>query len=178
MLIAVAVILVSNLYGSRLGRAWMAVREDEVAAAAMGVNTVNIKLLAFAIGASFSGFAGCYYAAKLQLVSPENFSFNVSVTILCMVVLGGIGSIAGVVVGALLMYAVIFIVIPSMPDIMTSLGASAVGDELLRMNYLIFGLILVGIMVLRPQGLIPSRIRAQELEKGTAQESVFDASTA
>src|SRR5207249_3355493 len=102
VLIAGAVILVTNLYKSRLGRAWMAIREDEVAAAAMGINTVTTKLLAFSIGASFSGFAGAYYAAKLSLVSPENFSFVVSVTILLMVVLGGMGNVPGVMVGALL----------------------------------------------------------------------------
>jgi branched-chain amino acid transport system permease protein len=184
LLILIAVVLVNNLYSSRLGRAWMAVREDEVAAAAMGVNTVNIKLLAFAIGASFSGFAGCYYAAKLGLVSPENFSFQVSVTILCMVVLGGMGNIPGAIVGAIVMYLVIYVGLDRIPDWLRSLGglfgvdASGAGDYVLKMQYLIFGLILVGIMVLRPQGLIPSRIRAQELEKGTSQDSVFDESTA
>src|SRR5689334_14531439 len=80
ILITLAVILVSNLYKSRLGRAWMAIREDEVAAAAMGINTVSTKLLAFGIGASFSGFAGAYYAANIALVSPDNFLFLVSIT--------------------------------------------------------------------------------------------------
>jgi len=83
--------------------------DDEVAAAAMGVNTVRIKLLAFAIGAAFSGFAGAYYGAKLSLVSPENFGFSVSITILVMIVLGGMGNIPGVIVGSLLIYYVSFI---------------------------------------------------------------------
>ncbi len=93
--IIVAVILVGNLYRSRLGRAWMAIREDEVAAAAMGINTVTTKLLAFAIGASFSGFAGAYYGASFGLVSPDDFLFIVSITVLVMVVLGGHGKHPG-----------------------------------------------------------------------------------
>ena len=112
ILIAGAVILVSNLYRSRLGRAWMAIREDEVAAAAMGINTVSTKLLAFGIGASFSGFAGAYYGASVALVSPDSFLFIVSITVLVMVVLGGMGNITGVIVGAIAMYYLIFILIP------------------------------------------------------------------
>ena len=115
LLLILCVILVTNLNNSRMGRAWMAVREDEVAAAAMGVNTVNVKLLAFAIGASFSGFAGCYYGAKLSLVSPENFSFLVSVTVLLMVTLGGMGNIPGVMVGALLIYFVQYKILIDLP---------------------------------------------------------------
>src|SRR5437763_400809 len=99
ILLGVCVIAVTNLQNSRIGRAWMAVREDEVAAAASGINTVANKLLAFAIGASFAGFAGCYYGAKMSLVSSENFDFVVSVSILIMVVLGGMGNIAGVIFG-------------------------------------------------------------------------------
>src|SRR5437867_10378249 len=120
ILLILCVILVRNLQRSRLGRAWMAVREDEVAAAAMGVNTVSIKLLAFAIGAAFSGFAGTYYAAKLSLVSPENFGFAVSITILVMLVLGGMGNIPGVIIGSVLIYGVIFIPLPQLPEYATS----------------------------------------------------------
>jgi len=188
ILIALCVVLASNLYNSRIGRAWMAVREDEVAAAASGINTVAIKLTAFAIGASFAGFAGSYYGAKLSLVSADNFEFIVSVTILIMVVLGGMGNIPGVIVGALMIYFVQFFVLTNLPDWAQAV-ASAVGlsglnqshgdwvglrDEVQRLNYLIFGLILVVTMVLRPQGLFPSRIREQELEKGTEEQAVFD----
>ena len=188
VLVAVCVVLANNLYNSRIGRAWMAVREDEVAAAASGINTVAMKLMAFAIGASFAGLAGSYYGAKLSLVSADNFHFIVSVTILIMVVLGGMGNIPGVIVGALLIYITQFFVLTNLPDWVTGL-ASLVGlsglnqshgdwvglhDEVQRLNYLIFGLILVVVMVLRPQGLFPSRIREQELEKGIAEESVFD----
>jgi len=177
ILLVVCVVLVTNLLNSRLGRAWTAIREDETAAAATGVNTVSTKLLAFAIGASFSGFAGCFYGAKLSLVSPENFSFVVSVTILVMVVLGGMGNIPGVIVGALSVYYVLFNVLTNLPNnaaqLATSLGLDFLnqghGDwpglslEVQRLNYLVFGVILVTIMLLRPQGLLPSRSREREL---------------
>jgi branched-chain amino acid transport system permease protein len=177
LLLIGCVIVATNLQRSRLGRAWMAIREDEIAASAMGVNTVNSKLLAFAIGASFSGFAGCFYGAKLSLVSPENFSFVISVTILVMVVLGGMGNIPGVIVGALSVYYVLFNVLTNLPNQSAQL-ATAVGLDVLnapagdwpglalevqRLNYLVFGLILVGTMLLRPQGLLPSRTREHEL---------------
>ena len=188
ILVAVCIVVATNLYNSRIGRAWMAVREDEVAAAASGVNTIRTKLLAFAIGASFAGFAGCYYGAKLSLVSSENFEFVVSVSILIMVVLGGMGNIPGVIVGALTIYVVQFYVLTNLPDYAVA-AANAVGlgflnqsnagwvglhDEVQRLNYIVFGLILVTVMLLRPQGLFPSRIREQELEKGTVEEAVFD----
>src|SRR6266568_4408427 len=184
ILIAVAVILVSNLYKSRLGRAWMAIREDEVAAAAMGINTVTTKLLAFSIGASFSGFAGAYYGANVSLVSPDNFLFIVSITVLVMVVLGGMGNIAGVIVGALVLYYIVFYLIPGLPENVTSfansIGLSSlnsrIGDwpglseEIGRLNFLIYGIILVAMMLLRPQGLLPSRVREQELKHAAVQE--------
>jgi branched-chain amino acid transport system permease protein len=188
VLVAICVVLVTNLQNSRIGRAWMAVREDEVAAAASGINTVAVKLLAFAIGASFAGFAGCFYGAKLSYVSSENFEFVVSVSILIMVVLGGMGNIPGVILGSLTIFAVQFFVLTNLPD-WTVAASKAVGlgflnqsgggwvglhDEVQRLNYIVFGLILVVVMLLRPQGLFPSRIREQELEKGTAEASVFD----
>ncbi len=188
ILVVLGVVAATNLHRSRLGRAWMAVREDEVAAAATGVNTVAIKLLAFSIGASFSGLAGTFYGAKLSLVSSENFAFVVSVTILIMVVLGGMGNIPGVILGALAIYYVLFNLLTNLPDLVAN-TASSIGlgflnathgdwpglhDEVQRMNFLIFGLILVLIMLFRPQGLIPSRVREQELAKGTSEESVFD----
>ena len=184
ILIAVAVILVNNLYRSRLGRAWMAIREDEVAAAAMGINTVTTKLLAFGIGASFSGFAGAYYGASVSLVSPDSFLFIVSITVLVMVVLGGMGNITGVIIGALVMYTVIFYLIPGLPENAVSLANNvglggivpASGDwpglaeETQRLNFIIYGIILVGMMLLRPQGILPSRVREQELKHAAVQE--------
>src|SRR5205823_12906800 len=123
-IIILAVILVSNLYRSRLGRAWMAIREDEVAAAAMGINTVTTKLLAFGIGASFSGFAGAYYGASFGLVSPDDFLFIVSITVLVMIVLGGMGSIPGVIVGAITVYFILNWFLPLLPPAVQSLASS------------------------------------------------------
>ena len=184
ILIVGAVILVNNLHRSRLGRAWMAIREDEVAAAAMGINTVTTKLLAFAIGASFSGFAGAFYAANFDLVSPDDFFFIVSVTILVMVVLGGMGSIPGVIVGALVLYFFVYVFLPALPNNVVSIADSlgfqslnvANGDwpglanETQRLTLLVYGLILVLMMLLRPQGLFPSRVREQEFKHAAVQE--------
>ncbi len=178
VLVAGAIILVNNLQRSRLGRAWMAIREDEVAAAAMGINTVTTKLLAFAIGASFSGFAGAYYGASFGLVSPDDFLFLVSITVLVMIVLGGMGNIPGVIIGAISIYFILNWFLPSLPPNIESLantfGFGALNDRngdwpglanaTQRLTLLIFGLILVTMMLLRPQGLFPSRVREQELK--------------
>ena len=188
VLLILCVVLVRNLQHSRMGRAWAAIREDEVAAAAMGVNTVQAKLLAFSIGAAFSGFAGTFYGAKLSLVSPENFGFSVSITVLVMVVLGGMGNIPGVMAGSLLVYYVIFILLPQLPDSAVSLanaiGLSSltqqsgdfpgIGEFVSRLKFLVFGLILVVVMLVRPQGLIPSRERQQELTKGTHDDTIIE----
>jgi branched-chain amino acid transport system permease protein len=185
LLVFICIILVTNLQRSRLGRAWGAIREDEVAAAAMGINTVTTKLLAFSMGAAFSGFAGCYFGAKLSSVSPENFTFLVSVTILLMVTLGGMGNVPGVIVGALLIYFVQYKILGDLPHWTTSIGsglglpASTViklSDLATNLNFVVFGLTLVSIMLLRPQGLVPSRVRAEELQKGTHDESVAEVS--
>jgi branched-chain amino acid transport system permease protein len=182
--IIAAVILVNNLYRSRLGRAWMAIREDEVAAAAMGINTVTTKLLAFAIGASFSGFAGAYYGASIGLVSPDSFMFVVSVTVLVMIVLGGMGSIPGVIAGALIIYFILNSFLPALPPTVESL-ANTLGLGSLnaqsgdwpglpgvaqRLQFLLYGLILVLMMLLRPQGIFPSRVREQELKHAAVKE--------
>src|SRR6266513_1307635 len=184
ILVSVAVVLFNNLQRSRLGRAWMAIREDEVAAAAMGINTVKTKLLAFGIGASFSGFAGAYYGASVSLVSPDSFLFIVSITVLVMVVLGGMGNITGVIIGALVMYTVIFYLIPGLPEnavnLANNVGLSGIvapngdwpglAEETQRLNFIIYGVILVAMMLLRPQGILPSRVREQELKHAAVQE--------
>jgi branched-chain amino acid transport system permease protein len=190
--IVACVILVSNLQVSRLGRAWAAVREDEVAAAAMGVNTRNIKLLAFSMGAAFSGFGGAYYGAKLSLVSPDNFDFTVSITVLVMVVLGGMGNIAGVIVGALAVYFLEFKFLTDLPRNTRALvdaiglgplldpsnpatGWPGIEDFVGRLNFVVLGLILIVMMLLRPQGILPSRVRAQELkQEGAQDDTIFD----
>ncbi|HEY8737654.1 MAG TPA: branched-chain amino acid ABC transporter permease [Candidatus Dormibacteraeota bacterium] len=188
VIILVSLFLINNLRNSRLGRAWMAIREDEVAAAATGINTVTTKLLAFAMGAAFSGFAGTYYASKLFIVSPESFSFQaVSVVVLVMVVLGGMGSIRGVIVGAVLIYLLQHKLLIALPGWIASLTAALnigflnsidVSGIVQRSNFLIFGIILAGIMLLRPQGLLPSAQRKVELELGTSEEAVADLGSA
>ncbi len=121
-LIAFGVWVANNLRNSRLGRAWMAIREDELAAAHMGINTTTTKLAAFAMGASFSGLAGCALASKLQLVSPDQFGFNVSVYILAMLVLGGMGNIPGVIVGSLILSALDRLILPQGTNFLHGLG--------------------------------------------------------
>ncbi|MFN2451682.1 MAG: branched-chain amino acid ABC transporter permease [Candidatus Dormibacteria bacterium] len=177
VLIAGVVLALRNLERSRLGRAWVAIREDEVAAAATGINTTTTKLLAFAIGASVSGFAGAFFGAMLGTVTPENFEFAVSVTALTTVVLGGLGNIVGVSVGAVLLAFVINWVLPHIQEwsgtVGTTTGVNVVsGIDFSRYTYIVYGVILVGIMLLRPSGLIPSQARKVELDKGGDSESL------
>jgi ABC-type branched-subunit amino acid transport system permease subunit len=172
-IIAVAMMLLYRLEESRLGRAWMAVREDELAAASMGINTVTTKLLAFAIGASTSGLAGVFYASKLGLVSPSQFGFTISFTVLAMVVLGGMGNIWGVAIGAFAVYEIQsqglkqlnnFVGSSGIPPIhigFVNVDLSAI--NFLDYQFLLYGLALVGMMLLRPEGLFPSRRRKEEL---------------
>lgn len=149
------VILVSvRLQDSRIGRAWMAIREDEIAAKAMGIHTRNVKLLAFAMGASFGGVSGAMFSAFQGFVSPESFVLMESIVIVAMVVLGGMGNVRGVVLGAMLLYA-----IPealrhvAKPIQMQLFGEEWIAPEALRM--LLFGMAMVLIMLYRPLGLIP-----------------------
>jgi len=161
-LIAFAVIVANNLRSSRLGRAWMAIREDELAAAHMGINTTVTKLSAFALGASFSGLAGVAYGAKLQLVSPDQFQFNVSVTILAMLVLGGMGNIPGVILGSLVISSLDRFILPQATNFLHATFHTDI--DLTNSRFLIYGIILVLMMLFRPEGLLPSRQRAQELK--------------
>lgn len=176
-LIALVVVALRNTERSRLGRAWVAIREDEIAAAATGINTVSGKLLAFGIGASISGFAGAFFASMLGTVTPENFGFAVSVTALTTVVLGGIGNIAGVAVGAILVAFVINWILPNVQDWSNTFarvtGVTAVENiQYGRFVYIIYGIILIGIMLLRPAGLLPSRARKVELVATEGTESL------
>jgi len=170
-IITVAMILLYRLQDSRLGRAWMAIREDELAAASMGINTVTTKLLAFSIGASTSGLAGVYLSSKLALVSPNQFSFVVSFTVLAMVVLGGMGNIWGVAAGAFVIYELLSQGLKGLDGLLHPIGAIHIGFinfdltqvEFLNYQFLLYGLALVGMMLLRPEGLFPSRRRRAEL---------------
>jgi branched-chain amino acid transport system permease protein len=159
-LIALAIWLANNLRASRLGRAWMAIREDELAAAHMGINTTAAKLAAFALGASFSGLAGVAYGSKLQLVSPDQFQFNVSVFVLSMLVLGGMGNIGGVVLGSLVLSSIDRFILPQLTSFVHGVGLNW---DFTNARFLIYGVILVAMMLLRPEGLLPSRQRAAEL---------------
>jgi len=156
LLLCVLTIFISRrLQHSRLGRAWIAIREDEIAAKAMGINVRNVKLLAFAIGASFGGIAGAMFAAFQGFVSPESFSLTESIAVLAMVVLGGIGHIPGVVLGAILLAALPEVLRHTVePMQMMLFGQIWIAAEVLRQ--LLYGLALVLIMLLRPSGLWPS----------------------
>jgi branched-chain amino acid transport system permease protein len=154
-LCAVVVFVTVRLQHSRLGRAWVAIREDEVAAKAMGINTRNIKLLAFSMGASFAGVAGAMFAAFQGFVSPESFSLNESIAVLAMVVLGGIGHVPGVILGGALLAALPEILRHVVEPVQMSLfGKVWIEAEVLRQ--LLYGLAMVLIMLNRPSGLWPA----------------------
>ena len=153
----------SRLRDSRLGRAWMAIREDETAADCTGVNPVSTKLLAFALGASFSGFAGSVYAAKLQAITPGAFEFQVSIMLLCMVVLGGAGSLRGVVLGAMLITVFDRVLLAQATFLVRGVGRTLgvpvlMAADLTLWRWFFFGLGLVLVMLLRPQGLAGRRV--------------------
>lgn len=140
VLVLLAVFVSYRLQHSRLGRAWQYVREDEDAAEAMGIDRVAIKLYAYIIGAVFAGVAGCFFAAKMTAISPDSFQFMQSATILMAVVLGGMGKIPGMVVGALAL--ILF------PEVFREIGS---------MRMLVFGIVLIAMMIFRPQGIWPER---------------------
>ena len=154
--ICVAIVVVSiRLQQSRLGRAWVAIREDEIAAKAMGINTRNMKLLAFSMGASFAGVSGAMFASFQGFVSPESFSLMESIVILAMVVLGGIGHIPGVILGAVLLAALPEILRHVVEPVQNLIfGKVLIEAEVLRQ--LLYGFALVAIMLKRPSGLWPA----------------------
>ena len=177
-LVALLIVTTQRLKDSRIGRAWMAIREDEIAAAAMGINRVRFKLLAFAIGAAFAGATGTLYVAKLQTATPEMFMFPVSVMVLVMIVFGGIGSVWGVVVGALLLQILQSWFLEDLSQWLHALGRLVNIDglqhvELASSIELIFGVILVFMMLYRREGLIPAtrRVAALSLDEQAAQVS-------
>jgi branched-chain amino acid transport system permease protein len=173
LFLCIAIVFVtSRLQHSRLGRAWVAIREDEIAAKAMGINTRNIKLLAFSMGASFGGVAGAMFASFQGFVSPESFSLTESIAVLAMVVLGGIGHIPGVIMGGVLLAALPEVLRHVVEPVqMAVFGKVVIESEVLRQ--LLYGLALVLIMLNRPAGLWPSpkhedRPDAAETNKGEA----------
>ncbi|MFC0135132.1 ABC transporter ATP-binding protein [Massilia eurypsychrophila] len=156
LFLCIAIVFVtSRLQHSRLGRAWVAIREDEIAAKAMGINTRNVKLLAFSMGASFGGVAGAMFASFQGFVSPESFSLTESIAVLAMVVLGGIGHIPGVIMGGVLLAALPEVLRHIVEPVqMAVFGKIVIESEVLRQ--LLYGLALVLIMLNRPAGLWPS----------------------
>src|SRR5579862_4624925 len=175
LLVAFLILTSQRLKFSRIGRAWMAIREDEIAAAAMGVNRVKMKLLAFATGAAFAGATGTLFVAKLQTATPDMFGFPVSVMILVMIVFGGIGSVWGVVLGALILQMLQSWFLEDLSQWLHSLGRLIGVDWLQRVELassieLIFGLILVTMMLYRREGLIPAtrRVAALSLDEQKA----------
>jgi branched-chain amino acid transport system permease protein len=168
LLLALSLIMIGvivRLNDSKIGRAWAAIREDEVAAASMGVPTVRMKLWAFSIGGATAGVAGVVQASRVNFVSPDTFTLLFSIFILCMVVLGGMGSIIGSIVGAAVIVAV--------PEFLrTQFPAFQ------EYRFLVFGAVLVVMMIFRPQGIVPSRRRAIELKGGVREATVYEVQVA
>jgi branched-chain amino acid transport system permease protein len=172
----VAFVLLVNfrLRDSRLGRAWIAVREDEVAAASMGVPLVRTKLLAYATGGAMGGMAGAFIGSYYTSVNANLFQFGFSIFILAMIILGGLGSIWGVVLGAIL---ISYINTYFIPDVFNTLPSKIGLDfDLTQLSFGIFGFLIVLVMVLRPEGLLPERRRKLELVEhvGTGEEQLYE----
>jgi branched-chain amino acid transport system permease protein len=167
--------LILRFANSRLGRSWMAIREDEVAAASMGVNLVRTKLWAFGLGASFAGFAGAVYGGYLQVVFPDQFDFSISVMVLSMVILGGIGNVYGVIIGGMLLQGFDRIFARELNQPVHWVG-SQTGVSFLETHnlttdrLLIFGTCLVVMMLFRPGGLFPDKRRSAEMQPETEKE--------
>ena len=187
-IVTIAMILLYRLQDSRVGRAWNAIREDELAAAANGINTVTTKLLAFALGATTAGLAGAFNASKLTIVSPDQFSFTVSFTVLAMVILGGMGNIWGVAVGAFIVYMIQVVILKNINTVLETIGFPAfdlplighvdlVNVKFVEYQFLLYGIALVLMMLLRPEGLFPSQRRRQELHIAEEYDEGFDETT-
>jgi branched-chain amino acid transport system permease protein len=160
-LVALVLFVNFRLRDSRLGRAWIAVREDEIAAASMGVPLVRTKLLAYATGAAFGGISGAFLGSYLNTVNADQFQFAFSIFVLAMIILGGIGNIWGVVLGAVVLsFANTYLI----PDILNEMPSKVGLDfDLTELSFGIFGFLLVIMMVLRPEGLLPERRRKLEM---------------
>ena len=170
LVVGLSVFVVYRLKNSRIGRAWEAIREDETAAIAMGVPLVRMKLLAFAVGASFAGAMGVLFAAKQQFINPPTFDLLRSIGILSMVILGGMGSIPGAILGGML---VTLLDLQILPRIATELGALkrqgvVIPDWFDPAQYqrALFGLLLIIMMIFRPEGILPDQRRSEEMHAG------------
>jgi branched-chain amino acid transport system permease protein len=176
-LVLVAIVLFVNfrLRDSRLGRAWIALREDEVAAVAMGVPSVKTKLQAYATGAAFGGIAGAFLGSFLNTVNADQFQYYVSILVLAMIILGGVGSIWGVVLGAVVLS---FVNTWFIPSVLNSIpGKFGSSFDMTQITFGIYGFLLLIMMLLRPQGLLPERRHKMELAEGadTTDETLYTA---
>jgi branched-chain amino acid transport system permease protein len=171
-LVALVLLVNFRLRDSRLGRAWIAIREDEVAAASMGVPLVKTKLLAYATGAAFGGMSGAFLGSYLTSVNANNFQFGFSIFVLAMIILGGLGSIWGVALGAILLSFINTYFIPEVfNEVPRKLGLDF---DLTILNFGIFGFLILLVMVLRPQGILPERRRALELTEGVGAHDAIE----
>jgi branched-chain amino acid transport system permease protein len=160
-----------RLRDSRLGRSWIALREDEVAAVSMGVPAVKTKLLAYGTGAAFGGMSGAFLGSFNNTVNADQFQFYFSILILGMVILGGLGSIWGVVLGAVTLTTINFYLIP---EVFNSLPSKVGLDfDVTQITFAIYGFLLVMMMILRPEGLLPERRRKQELTEGAESDETL-----
>lgn len=167
-LLLLVIVLLKNLERSRLGRAWVAIREDELAATCMGINAARVKLSAFALGCGLAGMAGCLYATTLtSTAGPDAFDFNRSMIMLCCVILGGLGSLRGTLLGVFLLIGFDNVAAPILDGLIQSANINPSGNQLLTFSnwkLMIFGLALVLMMRFRPEGLLPSQQVAAELD--------------
>jgi branched-chain amino acid transport system permease protein len=168
-----AILIARNLERSRMGRAWMAIREDETAAEMMGVNGVRTKLLAFGLGASFAGVAGVMQASYQGITTSDFFQFSTSILVLIMIILGGIGNIWGVIVGAVTLAFLDKTFLPWIGQRFTAINPDLPNPS--QFNFLIFGILLVAMMRFRPEGFIPSRQRAAELHTAPPDQAIGSA---
>lgn len=162
VLLVLTVIVISNLKNSRVGRSWVAIREDELVARTMGVPVVRMKLLSFSIGAALAGMMGVVFGALQSYIDPTSFTFMESIVILCMVILGGTGNVTGVIIGALAVIVLQLQILKDVSEFFTSLTASGVLNLPAQLNpakyeRLIFGLILVLMCIFRPKGILPEK---------------------
>lgn len=178
-ILVISIFFILRLRNSRLGRAWTAMREDELAAAAMGIDIVKTKLLAFAMGATFSGFAGAFYGAYISAIFPSSFRFDVSVMLLCMVILGGLGNMTGVILGGLIIQFTDRLFLPQFSQLAQKIADTSDIAWMEKINFasdfrlLLFGVVLVIMMLVRPEGLVPSERRRMELHSDDQGEKLI-----
>jgi branched-chain amino acid transport system permease protein len=168
VLVLIVIFVISRLQDSKMGRAWIAVREDEIAASAMGVPLMRTKLWAYGIGAVFGGIGGAYYGSFIGSTDPTSFFFNISVIVLCMVIVGGMGNIPGVVLGAIVLQYLNFTGLDKIGDRINDFLDAVGSDQSIdvpKYKFLFFGILLVVMMLVRPEGILPSARRAAELHE-------------